>query len=91
MKTKENFELRQVSNKLFVLEATGDMKDLFTKMITFNVTAAFLWNSVAGKSFSASDLALLLRKKFLISRDIALQDAESLVDAWLKAGIIVYD
>ena len=39
MKTKKGLELRQLSSKSFILEATTEYKESFNKMITFNSTA----------------------------------------------------
>ena len=91
MKIKKGLELRQLSSKSFILEATTEYKGSFTKMITFNSTAAFLWESVKDKDFSKDDLCNLLQDKFSLSVEIAIEDSESIINAWKQASLIDCD
>lgn len=88
MKIKPGLELRPLGPKSFVLEATSDYKGTYSKMITFNATAAFLWESLKGKDFSHKDLSILLQDKFSISEETAIEDSESIINAWKQASII---
>ena len=88
MKTKKGLELRQLSSKSFILEATTEYKESFNKMITFNSTAAFLWDSIKDKDFSKNDLCKLLQDKFSLSEETAMEDSESIVNAWKQASLI---
>ena len=87
MKLVKGLVLRQISPKSFVLENT-DTDVLGHKMITFNSTAAFLWNSIGDKDFTKDDIAELLVKKYSISLDSALEDSDSIIRAWLQAAIV---
>lgn len=60
----------------------------FNKMIVLNDTAAFLWNSVIGKTFDAGMLKDLLVGEYEVDAETAGADAEKIVSAWLNAGII---
>lgn len=88
MKTKKGLELRQLSSKSFILEATIEYKESFNKMVTFNSTAAFLWDSIKDKDFSKDDLSRLLQDKFSLSEETAMEDSESIVNAWKQASLI---
>lgn len=88
MKIKQGLELRQLGPKLFILEATPEYKESISKFITFNSTAAFLWESVKDKDFSSKDLCNLLQDKFSISVEVAMEDSKSIINAWKQASII---
>ncbi len=88
MRIKQGLELRQLGPKSFILEATSEYKEPMSKMITFNSTAAFLWESVKDKDFSTKDLCNLLRDKFSISVETAMEDSESIINAWKQASVI---
>ncbi len=91
MKIKKGFELRQIGPKSCILEATTECKETFNKMVTFNSTAAFLWESVKDKDFSIKDLSILLQNKFSISEETATEDSESIINAWKQASLIDCD
>lgn len=88
MRIKRGLVLRQIGSKLFILETTSEYKEELSKMITFNSTAAFLWESIKNKDFCIKDLSDLLRKKFSIPEETAMEDAESIVNAWMQALLI---
>ena len=66
----------------------------FSDIISLNDSALLLWNSVEGKDFTIDDLADILVNNYEIDentplpREVALKDAQELVDEWLKAGIM---
>lgn len=88
MRIKQGLELRQLGPKTFILEATSEYKGANSKIITFNSTAAFLWESVKNKDFSVNDLCNLLQDKFSISLEMAMEDSESIINAWKQALIV---
>ena len=59
----------------------------FNKLISLNRTAAFLWNEVIGKEFTAETMAELLISRYGIDKELALKDSERLINAWIEAGI----
>lgn len=62
----------------------------FNKMITMNETAAYLWREVEHlPSFDAQTLADLLLKEYEVGREQALADAETTLQNWKDAEIIV--
>ena len=88
MRLKNNFELRQLSPKTYILEMVDYSGGDFNKIVTFNSSAAFLWNSLSSKEFSTLDVANLLKEKYGIDEDIAIADATSLLDTWNKNSLI---
>lgn len=87
MKKKDGLILRQVKPALFVLEDLGSGV-LSQKMITFNSTAAYLWDSLKDEEFTTNDIVNLLMKKYSISADMAKEDSNSIITAWQNASII---
>lgn len=59
----------------------------FNKLISLNSTAAFLWNKVEGKEFTAEEMAEYLVEEYGIDMELALKDAKALAQAWIDAGI----
>ena len=88
MKTKKGYTLRSLGNEsLLVPEALGCAVD-FSRMISMNATAAFLWQELEGKEFDTEAMVGLLLDNYDITRDMARHDAEVLLQSWQKAGVI---
>ena len=60
----------------------------FNKLITLNLTAAFLWKSVEGKEFDAVLLAELLVKEYEIDEELAMRDAKAILEQWTEIGLV---
>ena len=89
MNVKKGFKLRPLGRE-FILVGESVEQVNFNKMITMNETAAYLWEKVAdGKDFDAKLLADLLTAEYEVSDEQALKDAETTVNIWLNAGIIM--
>lgn len=84
MEIKEGYNLVKIGEYSYLLES----QEPFNKIITFNSSAAFLWDSVKGKSFDLEDLASILVHKYGISHESAMNDASSIVDEWKEVSII---
>lgn len=87
MRTKNGFELRDVCGEKVII-ATGIENIDFSKMISLNESAAYLWSSIEGKDFDADTLTTLLLTEYEVAEDVARKDAEALIDEWKKCGII---
>jgi len=87
MKLLEGLVLRPLGRDYIV---TGD--DLspvdFSKVVSLNATAAYLWDKLKGLDFSAQDMADLLTARYDVDAQTALADAGQLVEAWRKAGLL---
>lgn len=88
MKAKKGFELRCVAGE-HILVATGADNVDFSKMISMNRSAAYLWKEVeVAEFFSAEMLATLLLQRYEVDADTAATDSEHIMKEWLDAGII---
>ena len=87
MKEIEGFKLRALG-KEHIIVGEGLEQVNFNKMVALNSSAAYLWESVAGKEFSVEDLTDLLLEKYDVEREVAAADAASLAKSWIEAGIV---
>lgn len=87
MKTKQGFELRDICGEKVII-ATGIENVDFSKMISLNESAAYLWENIAGKEFTAENLAQLLCQEYDIDFSTAMADATHIVEEWKRCGII---
>ena len=86
MKIKDGFVLREMCGE-HIVAGEGIEHINFNKLISLNSTAAFLWNEVIGKEFTAETMAELLIGRYGIDKELALKDSERLINAWIEAGI----
>lgn len=86
MKAKKGFNLREICGK-HILIAEGKENIDFTKIISMNESAAYLWNKLQDKDFTTEDMAKLLTEEYEVDQATALQDAEKLAKTWVEAGI----
>ena len=85
MKFKNGYRLRSLGQE-FILVAEGlDAVD-FSRMISMNESAAFLWKEVEGKDFDAEMLTALLTDNYDIDRETAQNDVTALLESWSAAG-----
>jgi hypothetical protein len=87
MKIIEGFRLRKLGKEHIVV-GEGLAQVNFNKMISLNESAAYLWQAVEGKDFTADDLTRLLLERYDVSEEIAAKDAAALAQAWVEAGVV---
>lgn len=87
MKINEGFELRKVCDEN-VIVAYGRKNIDFSKVISLNESAAFLWNAVADKEFTCQDLADILCKEYEVDAQTALKDVAQMVASWKELGLV---
>lgn len=87
MKAKKGFNLRTICGENIIV-AEGKENIDFSNIISMNESSAYLWNHIQQKEFTAEDLAALLVKEYEVDEETALEDARTLAQQWLKAGII---
>ena len=87
MKIKTGFELRDVCGEKVII-ATGIENIDFSRMISLNESAAFLWENIQDKEFDAETLAELLLQEYEVDKADALADSQKLLNEWLECGII---
>ena len=87
MRINEGFELRKVCDEN-VIVAYGRKNIDFSKVISLNESAAYLWNAVRGKDFTCQELADLLCKEYEVDAQTALEDVVQMVAGWKEQGLI---
>lgn len=86
MKIKQGFELMDVCGENVVV-AHGMNNIDFSKVISLNESAAYLWHKVIGRDFEAEELALLLEEEYEVDDATALRDARQMMAEWRDAGL----
>jgi hypothetical protein len=86
MKTKTGFRLRNVCGEN-VIVAEGIENIDFSKIISMNESAAYLWQKVEGKPFTIDDLTRLLCEAYEVDEETAKADSQTVLQQWLEAGI----
>ena len=87
MKTRKGYTLRSLG-KEYILVADGFEAVDFSRMISMNESAAFLWKEVEDKDFDADMLTNLLMDNYDIDRETAQNDVATMLKSWSDAGII---
>ena len=87
MRIIEGFRLRKLG-KEYIVVGEGLAQVNFNKMVSLNVTAAYLWESVEGRDFTVADLTALLLDRYEVEAEVAERDAAALARAWVEAGIV---
>ena len=87
MKTKKGFNLRNVCGEHIIVAEGVDNID-YSRIISLNESAAFLWKNIQGKDFNIDDLTAMMLEEYDIDEATAKADIESLVKQWEEAGII---
>ena len=86
MKAKKGFNLREICGER-ILIAEGKENIDFSKVISMNESAAYLWNKLQDKEFTTADMARLLTEEYEVNDATALHDAQALAKSWIEAGI----
>lgn len=87
MKKKKGFNLRNVCGENIIV-AEGIENIDFSKIISMNETAAYLWNAVGDKDFNNEELVGLLIKEYEVDEETAHKDIATMAEQWLQAGIV---
>lgn len=87
MKTKKGFKLRNVCGENIIV-ADGIENIDFSRIISMNESAAYLWSNIQGQEFDADKLVSLLLDEYDTDEATARADVMQLIDKWKEAGII---
>lgn len=87
MKTKKGFKLRTVCGENIIV-AEGIENIDFSRIISLNESAAYLWTKVQDSEFTNDTLVKLLLEEYEVDEATARTDVETLTKKWLEAGII---
>lgn len=88
MKAKKGFNLRDVCGEQIIV-AEGKENIDFSNIISMNESSAYLWKAVQREpAFTNEQLAQLLTEQYDIDFETALEDAKTLSQQWIEAGIV---
>lgn len=87
MKLSNNYILREIAGEKIVVKQGTHGVDM-TKIISFNESAAALWEEFSGKEFTAEDASNFLVKRYGISIEMATKDAQLWIGKLEECGAI---
>ena len=88
MRIKEGFEIQNVCGEHIIVPAGADNID-YSRIISLNETAAYLWQSVVGKpSFTIDDMVALLLAEYEVEEDVAREDCEMIIERWKEMELV---
>ncbi len=87
MRIKNGFELRDICGEHIIVAYGAENVD-FTKLITLNESAAYLWKQVIDKDFSEDDLVQSLLAEYDVEKEQAWADVKDLLASWQNAGLV---
>ena len=86
MKIKEGFEIQNVCGEHIIVPAGAENVD-YSRIISLNETAAYLWQSVADKpSFTIDDMVALLLAEYEVEESLVQNDVEKFVNTLTANG-----
>ncbi len=86
MKIKEGFVKHTIGEKSVVV-ATGELSIHFHGMIELNQSGSDIWDGLA-KGLDKESIVDMLVNKYEISREIAAQDVENMINQMTEAEIL---
>ena len=88
MKVKKGFEMQNVCGEYIIVPAGVENVD-YSKIISMNPTAAYLWEKVAGmQEFTVEDMVQFLLDEYEVEESVAREDSELIVERWTEIGLI---
>jgi len=87
MQIKEGLEIKDIaSEKVLIMQGRFGVD--MTKVVSFNATAEWLWNTLFGKTFSLADVIRLLTERFQVDVETAEADAKKWIDQLTQCNAI---
>jgi Ribonuclease G/E len=87
MKLLDGFRLRPLAGEYIVMGETPERID-FSRVVSLNATAAYLWEQVQDRDFTPEDLVALLTARYDVTEEQARADVDKLLASWREAGLI---
>ena len=87
MKILEGLVLRPLGGD-FIVTGDGIARIDFSKVVSMNATADYLFKELKEREFTAEDMARLLTDRYDVSAETALADARTLAASWQDAGLL---
>lgn len=87
MRIKKGFNLRSICGEHIII-AEGRENIDFSKIISLNESAAYLWQAVTDRDFTIDELTRLLTKEYEVDDKTAQNDVTTMIRQWIEVGII---
>ena len=88
MKIKKGFEIQNVCGEYIIVPAGVDNVD-YSKIISLNETAAYLWENVAAKdAFTIDDMVALLLAEYEVEESVAREDCAMIIERWKEMELV---
>lgn len=87
MRILDGLVLRPLGRE-FIVTGDGLSRIDFSKVVSMNATAAYLWEQLQGRDFSEEEMTTLLTARYDVSEEIARADVAKLLESWRKAGVL---
>ena len=87
MRIKPDFRLRTICGQS-VVSAEGASNVNFSKLVSLNETAAFLFERFSGVDFTPEAMAEALLEQYEVQYDTALADCRTLCEQWNEIGLL---
>ena len=87
MKLLDGFVLRTLLGE-HIITGEGLSRVDFSRVVSLNATAAYLWEQVEGKDFTPDDLVALLTARYDVDEARAREDVDKMLVSWREAGLI---
>lgn len=88
MKIKEGFEIQNVCGEYIIVPAGAENVD-YSRIISLNETAAYLWENAASKeSFSIDDMVALLLAEYEVEESVAREDCGLIIERWKEMELV---
>lgn len=84
MKIKKGFELQNVCGE-YIIVPTGIENIDYSKIISLNETAAYLWEGCCKiDNFTIDTMVEMLMREYEVEEDIAREDCEKIIARWIE-------
>ena len=88
MKAKKGFELQNVCGEYIIVPAGIENVD-FSRIISLNPTAAFLWEKVSKLgTFTVDNMVEALLAEYEVEEEIAREDCKLIVERWKEMELL---
>jgi hypothetical protein len=87
MRLLEGFVLRSICGE-HIVTGEGLARVDFSKVISLNPSAAYLWEQIQDKDFTEDDLVALLTARYDVEAERARADVDKLLASWREAGLL---
>ena len=88
MKVKKGFELQNVCGEYIIVPAGIENVD-FSRIISLNPTAAFLWEKVSSlEEFTIETLVGALLEEYEVEEAVAREDCALIIERWAEMELI---